>query len=90
MTLAPQLSLSCISILYAVSIIYVAVLGRSDLASHRKYTSLIRSAVVVLERYHHPAAMLAEATCQDLLINLLSHQTESGQSVREESVQQVD
>jgi hypothetical protein len=76
--------------LYAISIIYMAVLGRSDLASHRKYTSLIRSAIMTLERYHHPAATLAEAMCQDLLINLLFHQTESGQSAREDSVQHVD
>jgi hypothetical protein len=45
---------------------------------------------MTLERYHHPAATLAEAMCQDLLINLLFHQTESGQSAREDSVQHVD
>jgi hypothetical protein len=67
----------------------MSVLGRSDLASRREHTSLIRSAVKTLERYHHPAATLAEAMCQDLLVNLLYHETESGQVVRKESVELV-
>lgn len=67
----------------------MAALGRSDLASRREHTSLVRSAVKTLERYHHPAATLAEAMCKDLLVNLLCPQTESGQIVRKESVEQV-
>jgi len=63
----------------------MAVLRRPDLTSRRKHTSLIRSAVKTLERYHHPAATLAEAMCQDLLINFLHDQTVDGMSVYRES-----
>jgi hypothetical protein len=61
-----QLSLSCFFLLYAVSVMYMAVLRQPDLASCRKHTFLIRSAVKTLERHHHPAATLAAAMCQDL------------------------
>lgn len=81
-----QLSLSCIFLLYAISVIYMAVLRRPDLASRRKHTSLIRSAAKTLERYHHPAATLAEAMCQDLLSNLLHDQAMGRMGVFEHSI----
>jgi hypothetical protein len=79
-----QLSLSCIFLLYAVSVIDMAVLRRRDLTSRRKHIFLIRSAVKTLERYHHPAATLAEAICHDLLINLLHDEAMGMLSVSED------
>lgn len=64
----------------------MAVLRRPDVTSRRKHASLIRSGVKTLERYHHPAATLAEAMCQDLLINLLHDRIVNGLSVYRESL----
>jgi hypothetical protein len=67
--LRPQLSLSCVFLLYAVSIIYMDMLRLSrDEASKRHARTVLR----ILERCSHPAATLTEAVCQDLLSNFVT------------------
>ncbi|KAG7528392.1 hypothetical protein FFLO_06183 [Filobasidium floriforme] len=76
----PELSLSSIFMLYAVSIVYMDVLRLPVVVASTRHAGHIESALKSLEHYDHPAATLAEASpppappramCRDLLVNFI-------------------
>lgn len=65
----PELSLSSILLLYALSVIYMDALRLGPENARRRYADLIVVAYNVLEHYDHPAARVADAMCQDISVN---------------------
>lgn len=68
----PQLSLSCVFLLYAVSIIYMDIVRLSRDEASKKHAHTVALSLRILERYSHPAATLTKAMCQDLLANFVT------------------